>query len=63
MKAFKQYGWLLQWIGAALLLSLALYLEFGDGESIVVPFVGALIVISAMFRLVPFVKSQKNDLV
>jgi uncharacterized membrane protein HdeD (DUF308 family) len=63
MKAFKQYGWLLQIIGAALLIGLALFLEFGDGEGIVVPFIGALIVFSAAIRLVPFVKSQKNDLV
>ena len=63
MKAIKQYGWVLQIIGAALLVGLALFLEFGDGEGIVVPFIGAVIVISAGIRLVPFVKTQKNDLV
>ncbi|AIO19296.1 hypothetical protein KQ51_01420 [Candidatus Izimaplasma bacterium HR1] len=63
MKAIKQYGWLLQLIGAALLIGLALFLEFGNGEGIVVPFIGAIIIISAGVRLVPFVKTQKNDLV
>ncbi len=63
MKAIKQYSWLLMLIGAALLVGLALFLEFGDGEGIVVPFIGALIVITACVRLVPFVKSQKNDLI
>ena len=63
MKAFKNYGWVIQWGGAALLIALGFYLEFGDGVRIVVPFVGALIVITAMFRLVPFVKTQKSDLI
>ena len=63
MKSIKQYGWVLQIVGAALLIGLSLFLEFGDGEGIVVPFIGALIIISACVRLVPFVKSQKNDLV
>ena len=63
MKAIKNYGWVLQIIGAALLIGLSLYLEFANGEEIVVPFIGALIILSAGIRLVPFVKSQKNDLV
>lgn len=63
MKAIKQYGWVLQIIGAALLIGLALFLEFRDGEGIVVPFIGAVIIISACIRLVPFVKSQKSDLI
>jgi uncharacterized membrane protein HdeD (DUF308 family) len=63
MKAIKQYAWMLQIIGAALLLGLALFLEFGDGEGIVVPFIGAVIILSAGIRLVPYVKTQKNDLV
>lgn len=63
MKAIKNYGWILQIIGAALLVGLSLYLEFANGEDIVVPFIGALIILSACIRLVPFVKSQKSDLV
>ena len=63
MKAFKQYGWALKIIGAALLIALALVLCFGDGEGIVVPFVGGAIIIYSAVRLVPFVKTQKNDLI
>lgn len=63
MKAIKQYGWVLQIVGAALLIGLALFLKFGNGEGIVVPFIGAVIVISACIRLVPFVKTQKSDLI
>lgn len=63
MRAFKLYGWVLQIIGAALLVGLALFLEFGNGEGIVVPFIGSVIVIMAVIRLVPYVKSQRSDLV
>ncbi len=63
MKAIKQYGWVLQIIGAALLIGLAIFLEFKNGEGIVVPFIGAVIIISAGVRLVPFVKTQKSDLI
>ena len=63
MKALKQYGWVLQIIGAALLIGLAIFLQFGNGEDIVVPFLGAVIIIAAIIRLVPYVKTQKSDLV
>jgi len=63
MKAFKQYGWTVKIIGAALLLALALFLFFGDGEVIVIPFTGGAIVIYSIIRLVPYVKTQKNDLI
>lgn len=63
MRAIKNYGWILQIVGAALLIGLALYLEFANGEDIVVPFIGALIILSACIRLVPFVKTQKSDLI
>jgi uncharacterized membrane protein HdeD (DUF308 family) len=63
MKALKQYTWVLSIIGAALLIGLALFLEFANGEDIVVPFIGGLIIISAGIRLVPFIKTQKSDLI
>lgn len=63
MKAIKQYGWVLQIIGAALLIGLALFLEFSNGEDIVVVFIGSLIILSALIRLVPYVKTQKSDLI
>lgn len=64
MKAIKQYGWVLQIIGAALLIGLAIFLELSDsGGDIVVIFIGSLIILSSGIRLVPYVKSQKSDLV
>lgn len=63
MKSFKLYGWVVQFVGAALLVGLALFLEIGDGVKIVVPFIGALIVLTAVFRLVPYVKTQRSDLI
>lgn len=64
MRSIKSYGWLLQIVGASLLIGLAVFLEFGkSGEDIVVTFIGALMILTAAIRLVPFVKTQKSDLV
>ncbi len=63
MQAIKQYGWAVKIIGAALLIAIAVFLELGDGEGIVIPFVGGAIIIYSVIRLVPFVKTQKNDLI
>jgi len=63
MNAFKKYGWAIKIIGAALLLALALFLEFGNGEGIVIPFIGGSIILYSVVRLIPFVKTQKNDLI
>jgi uncharacterized membrane protein HdeD (DUF308 family) len=63
MKTIKKYGFALKLMGAALLIGLALILEFGNGEPIIVSIIGATIVIYAVVRLVPYVKTQKNDLV
>jgi uncharacterized membrane protein HdeD (DUF308 family) len=63
MNSIKQYTWILQILGAALLFGLAAFLYFGEGEDIVVPFLGAVIIVTAVIRLVPFVKTQKNDLI
>ena len=63
MSTVKQYIWLMKIVGAALLIGLALFLRFGNGEGIVVPFIGAVIIIAAVIRLVPFVKTQKDDLI
>jgi len=63
MKAFKQYGWTIKIVGAALLLALAIFLKFGDGVGIVLPFTGGIIIIYSIIRLVPFVKTQKDDLI
>ena len=63
MNTIKQYTWLMKITGAALLIGLALFLKFGDGEGIVIPFIGAIIIIAAVVRLVPFVKTQRDDVV
>lgn len=63
MNTIKQYLWLMKILGAALLVGLALFLRFGDGEGIVIPFIGAIIILAAIIRLVPFVKTQKDDTV
>ncbi len=64
MKAFKNYGWLLKTTGAALVLGLAIFLEISkDGENIVSVFIGFAIVMYSIVRLVPFVKTQKSDLI
>ncbi len=64
MKAFKNYGWLLKTTGAALILGLAIFLEISkDGENIVSVFIGFAIVMYSIVRLVPFVKTQKSDLI
>ncbi|MCF7926176.1 MAG: hypothetical protein K9L74_01180 [Candidatus Izimaplasma sp.] len=63
MNTIRQYSWVIKFVGAALLIVLAAYLEFFNGESIVIPFVGAIIVLTSFFRLVPYIKTQSNDLV
>ena len=64
MNAFKMYGWLLKVTGAALILGLAIFLEISkDGEDIVSIFIGFAIVMYSIIRLVPFVKTQKSDLI
>ena len=64
MKTIKNYGWLLKVTGAALVLGLAIFLEISDdGEDIVSIFIGFAIVMYSVIRLVPFVKTQKSDLI
>jgi hypothetical protein len=57
------YGWVIKAIGAALLLALALTLYFVEVAVLIEAFVGVIIVIYALIRLIPYVKSQKNDLI
>ncbi len=65
MKAFKNYGWIVKLIGAALMIGLAVFMGIKPlvAEGIVIPFIGAAIIVYSVVRLVPFVKTQKNDLV
>jgi uncharacterized membrane protein HdeD (DUF308 family) len=64
MDTIKSYGWLLKVTGAALILGLAIFLEISkDGEDIVSIFIGFAIVMYSVIRLVPFIKTQKSDLI
>lgn len=64
MSAIKNYGWALKVMGSALILGLAVFLELSkDGENIVSIFIGFAILLYSVIRLVPFVKTQKNDLI
>ena len=64
MNAIKTYGWLLKVTGAALILGLAIFLEISkDGEDIVSIFIGFAIIMYSVIRLVPFVRTQKSDLI
>lgn len=63
MNLVKQYGWILFIVGASILVALFVFLFFEPGKNIVVPFIGAIIIISSTIRLVPYVKTQKNDLI
>lgn len=64
MNTIKNYGWLLKVTGSALILGLAIFLKLSDdGEDIVSIFIGFAIVMYSIVRLVPFVRTQKSDLI
>ncbi len=57
------YNWVFKFIGAILLITLAIILTVMDVESVVEAFVGLLIAGYAIMRLVPFIKTQRSDLI
>lgn len=57
------YAWFIKAVGAALLLALALTLYFVDVAVLIEAFVGVIILVYALIRLIPFVKTQRNDLI
>jgi len=65
MKTIRKYGFVLKILGAALLVGLAIVLELkrDQAEDIVIAIIGAIIILYAVIRLVPFVKTQGSDLV
>lgn len=65
MKAIKQYGWALKLVAAAILLALAIFLliQRDTGELIISVFMGSIIIIYSIVRLVPFIKTQGSELV
>ncbi len=62
-KVFVNYNWFIKLIGAALLIALALILWLVDVEPLIQSFVGILIGVYAIVRLVPFVRTQRSDLI
>lgn len=57
------YAWFIKAVGAALLLALALTLYFVDVAVLIEAFVGVIILVYALIRLIPFVRTQRNDLI
>ena len=57
------YAWFIKAVGAALLLALALTLYFVEVAVLIEAFVGVIILIYAIIRLIPFVRTQKSDLI
>lgn len=65
MNTIRKYGFALKLLGAALLVALGIVLEIkiDEAKTIIVAFIGAAIIIYALVRLVPYVRTQGNDLV
>ena len=61
--SFNVYGWVFKFVGAALLIGLAMILYFAELDKWVEAFVGILIAGYALIRLVPFIKTQRSDLI
>ncbi|MFH5880935.1 MAG: hypothetical protein ACNA7U_01450 [Candidatus Izemoplasmataceae bacterium] len=61
--SFAVFSWVFKFVGAALLIGLALVLFFMDLEHIVEAFIGILIAGYALMRLVPLIKTQRSDLI
>ncbi len=57
------YNWAIKIIAAALLVALAITLYFLEVERMIEGFVGVIIAVYALVRLIPYVKSQKSDLI
>ena len=65
MKTIRKYGFVLKLIGAALLVGLAivLYINMEEVQDVVVAILASSIIIYAVVRLVPYVRTQGSDLV
>lgn len=59
-KLFKDYGWLLKFILAAILLAVGIWMVFAD--DIIFAITGFAIVIFSIFRVVPLLKTLENEL-
>jgi hypothetical protein len=61
--SFAVYSWVFKFVGAALLIGLGIVLRVMDLAHLVEAFIGILIAGYAVMRLVPFIKTQKSDLI
>ena len=57
------YNWFFKLIAAALLIGLGIILLVSEVEHVLEALIGIMIAVYAIVRLVPFVRSQKNDLI
>ena len=57
------YSWVFKFVGAALLIGLGIVLRVMDLAHLVEAFIGILIAGYAIMRLVPFVRTQRSDLI
>ncbi len=57
------YNWFLKLIAAALLITLGIVLIWIDIDQLIEASVGVVIAVYAIIRLVPFVRTQKSDLI
>ncbi len=60
---YSKYTWLLKGVSAALILALGVVLFSLDANKFVVTLTGAVMIIVAAVRLVPFIRTQTSDLV
>ncbi len=60
---FHMYNWFVKLIAAALLITLGIVLLLVDIDQLIEASVGVVIAVYAIIRLVPFVRTQKSDLI
>jgi hypothetical protein len=64
-KVFKNYGWLLKFIAAALILALGIVMKFvfgAEADTFVLIFTGFVFVILGLYRIIPLLKTLHNRL-
>jgi hypothetical protein len=61
-KLFTDYGWLVKFIGAALLIAFGLVVKFiPESETFITILAGFIIIISSLFRVIPLMKTLHRE--